>query len=305
MTTKNPCPAPTMETAPQELVLTRVFNAPRALVWKAWTDPKHLAQWWGPHHFTNPRCEIDVRAGGVIRIDMRGANGVVYPMSGVYLEIVEPERIVFTSGALDEHGHLMFEFLNTVTFAEKNGKTTFTLESRLMKSSAEAKPYLSGHKAGWGQSLERLATHLSGEGTSGATEPLVVERTFQAPIEKVWQALTTTDAIQKWYFPIPEFKAQVGFEFQFAVEHEGTKYDHRCQITEVVPGHKLAYTWRYEGYEGNTLVTWELFPAGNATRLVLTHTGLETLPKSSAYARENFQKGWTFILDSGLKTYVE
>lgn len=167
MNTKNLCPAPAME-APtkQELVLTRVFNAPRALVWKAWTDPKHLAQWWGPHNFTNPRCEIDVRAGGVIRIDMRGANGVTYPMSGVYLEIVAPERIVFTSGALDANGHLTFEFLNTVTFAEKNGKTTFTLESRLMKTSAEAKPYLSGHAAGWGQSLERLASHLA-----GTTEP--------------------------------------------------------------------------------------------------------------------------------------
>lgn len=162
MTTKDISPkAKDTTPAKQDLALTRVFNAPRALVWKAWTDPKHLAQWWGPHNFTNPFCEIDVRAGGVIRIDMRGGNGVTYPMAGVYLEVVEPERIVFTSGALDATGKMMFEFLNTVTFAEKGGKTTMTLESRLMKTSAEAKPYLSGHAAGWGQSLERLASHLT------------------------------------------------------------------------------------------------------------------------------------------------
>ncbi len=170
MTTKNLPQKPATETpAKQELVLTRVFNAPRALVWKAWTDPKHLAQWWGPHHFTNPLCEIDVRAGGVIRIVMRGGDGVVYPMAGVYLEIVEPERIVFTSGALDQTGKMIFEFLNTVMLAEKGGKTTLTLESRLMKSSAEAKPYLSGHKAGWGQSSERLAAHLTGQSVVAQT----------------------------------------------------------------------------------------------------------------------------------------
>jgi uncharacterized protein YndB with AHSA1/START domain len=301
MTTKNPPKKSATETpVQQELLLTRVFNAPRALVWQAWTDPKHLAQWWGPHNFTNPRCEVDVRAGGVIRIDMRGANGVTYPMSGVYLEVIAPERIVFTSGAMDQTGKLMFEFLNTVTFAEKNGKTTLTLESRLMKATAEAKPYLSGHKAGWGQSLERLASLLAGN-----AEPLVLERTFNAPVEKVWTAITTKEAFDKWYFEMPDFKAKVGFEFRFVVEHEGNQYDHRCRVTEVVPGKKIAYTWRYEGHEGNTLVTFELFPEGAQTRLVLTHTGLETLPKTAAFPRENFQKGWNQLIGTNLREYLE
>jgi len=68
----------------QELVLTRVFDAPRELVFKAWTDPKHVAQWWGPHGFTNPVCELDLRPGGAILIHMRGPDGVVYPMTGTY-----------------------------------------------------------------------------------------------------------------------------------------------------------------------------------------------------------------------------
>ena len=66
----------------REVTLTRLIDAPRALVWAAWTEPEHMAQWWGPHHFTNPRCEFDARPGGAIHIDMRGPDGTVYPMKG-------------------------------------------------------------------------------------------------------------------------------------------------------------------------------------------------------------------------------
>ncbi|HYT22372.1 MAG TPA: SRPBCC domain-containing protein, partial [Candidatus Polarisedimenticolia bacterium] len=106
-----------------ELVLTRVFDALRELVFKAWTDPKIVAQWWGPHRFTNPVCELDARPGGAMRIHMRGPDGTVYPMTGNYQEIVEPERIVFTSAALDAAGNPMFEMLTAVTFAEQGRKT--------------------------------------------------------------------------------------------------------------------------------------------------------------------------------------
>ena len=83
----------------RELIFTRTIDAPRALVWAAWTDPKHVAQWWGPKEFTNPVCELDVRPGGAIRIDMRGPDGTVYPMAGIYQAIVAPERLVFISAA--------------------------------------------------------------------------------------------------------------------------------------------------------------------------------------------------------------
>ena len=90
-----------------ELALTRVFDAPRELVWKVWTDPKHVARWWGPRGFTNPVCELAVRPGGAIRIHMRGPDGTVHPMTGVYLEVVEPQRIVFTRAALGADGNPM------------------------------------------------------------------------------------------------------------------------------------------------------------------------------------------------------
>jgi uncharacterized protein YndB with AHSA1/START domain len=152
---------PTEETADRQYVFTRVFDAPRSLVFKVWTDPKHVAQWWGPHGFTNPVCELDVRPGGAIRIHMRGPDSTVYPMTGVYREIVEDERLVFTSAALDAEGKPLFEVLSTVTFAEHGGKTTLTLQARVVKSTAEAAPYLEGMEAGWTQSLERLAAYVA------------------------------------------------------------------------------------------------------------------------------------------------
>jgi uncharacterized protein YndB with AHSA1/START domain len=143
-----------------ELVITRIIDVPPETVFKAWTDPKQVAQWWGPHGFTNPVCELDVRRGGAIRIDMRGPEGTVYPMTGVYQEIVEPKRLVFTSAALGKEGNPLFEVLNAVTFAEQSDKTTLTLQARVVKATADA-PYLEGMEAGWTQSLERLEEYLT------------------------------------------------------------------------------------------------------------------------------------------------
>jgi len=144
-----------------DLVITRVFDAPRELVFKAWTETKHVAQWWGPKGFTNPVCEMDVRVGGAIRIDMRAPNGVVYPMKGVFEEITEPERLVFIASALDENGNSMFDVLSTVIFAEQHGKTALTLRLRVINATALAPQYLKGMEAGWMQSLDRLGAHLN------------------------------------------------------------------------------------------------------------------------------------------------
>jgi uncharacterized protein YndB with AHSA1/START domain len=147
--------------AQHELILTRVLDAPRALVFKAWTDPKHLAQWWGPNGFTNPVCEVDLRPGGALLIHMHGF-GVTYPMKGTFHEIVEPERLVFTASAVDDAGTAYLEVLNTVTFAERDGKTTLTLTARVVKTGPGATDALAGMDEGWNQSLDRLATHVAG-----------------------------------------------------------------------------------------------------------------------------------------------
>ena len=145
----------------REIVITHVFDAPRALVFKAWTDPKHLMHWWGPRVFTNPICESDARVGGAWRIVMRSPDGVEYPCGGVYLEIVEPERLVFTNIATDKEGNRLLDGLTTVTFAEHGSKTKLTLQTRAVALVADAVAALEGMEAGWTQSLESLAEHLA------------------------------------------------------------------------------------------------------------------------------------------------
>lgn len=140
---------------------------------------------------------------------------------------------------------------------------------------------------------------------SKPTEPLVVERTFNAPVAKVWKAISNKEEMKQWYFDLKEFKAEVGFEFQFVMEHEGVVYDHRCRVTEAIPNKKLGYTWRYEGHPGDSLVTFELFAEGDKTRLKLTHEGLETFPALPAFAPKNFLEGWTDLMGRALKEFVE
>src|SRR5258708_23092965 len=107
-------------------------------------------------------------------------------------------------------------------------------------------------------------------------EPLVIERTYNARIAQVWKAITTREEIKRWSFDIEEFKPEVGFEFQFYGVKDGVKYLNRCKVTEVIPGKKLAYSWRYERYDGDSLVTFELFAEGYKTGLNMTHEVMET-----------------------------
>lgn len=142
-----------------DLELTRVFHAPRELVWEVWTDPAHLAQWWGPDGFNNPVCEVDLRPGGALHIVMRGPDGVDYPMTGVFNEIVPPEKLVFTS-IVDDGADVHFEVLTTVTFTEQGGKTELTLQARVVAASEAAAMHLNGMQEGWTQSLARLGAYL-------------------------------------------------------------------------------------------------------------------------------------------------
>jgi uncharacterized protein YndB with AHSA1/START domain len=147
--------------AEREITITRVFDAPRALVFKAWTDATVLAQWWGPKGFTNPVCEIDARVGGALRIHMRAPDGSIYPMKGEIREIVPPERLAFTNIAVDEAGNPIIEGFTTVTFADENGKTRLTLHTRGGAVVEKAVAYLQGMEMGWTMSIDKLQALLA------------------------------------------------------------------------------------------------------------------------------------------------
>ena len=138
-------------------------------------------------------------------------------------------------------------------------------------------------------------------------KPLIVERTYNAPIQKVWRAITDRDQMKEWYFELKEFKAEKGFKFQFTGGDENVQYLHECEVLVVDPPHKLSYSWRYPEYNGYSVVTWELFEEGEQkTRLRLTHEGLDSFPKNNPnFAITSFTEGWNFILGDSLKSYVE
>jgi uncharacterized protein YndB with AHSA1/START domain/ketosteroid isomerase-like protein len=141
----------------RDVTITRVFAAPRPLVFSMWTDAKHLVQWWGPHGFDNPRCEVDPRPGGRILIHMRAPDGGVHPMGGTYHEIVPHERIVFTSFVELPDGTRVVESHNTVRFEQQGDRTRVILHARAGGFTELATRMLAGMEAGWATSLDKLA----------------------------------------------------------------------------------------------------------------------------------------------------
>jgi uncharacterized protein YndB with AHSA1/START domain len=137
-----------------ELVLTRTFDAPRELVFSAWSDPKHLAQWWGPRGFTTEIGEMEVRPGGAWRYVMRSPDGHEYPFDGVFLEVVEPERLVF-DGSI--HGSPEQRVWTEVMFAEREGKTEITVRQLYSFESDATR----GASIGWNQQFDRLQGYLA------------------------------------------------------------------------------------------------------------------------------------------------
>jgi len=135
--------------------------------------------------------------------------------------------------------------------------------------------------------------------------PVIKEVLLNAPVSKVWEAITDREQMKQWYFDIPEFKPEVGAEFHFEGGKEERCYLHLCRIVEVIPEKKLSYTWKYDGYPGNSLVTFELFKEGEKTKLRLTHEGLETLGDNPDFARENFAEGWTYLIEKSIKEFFE
>ena len=136
-------------------------------------------------------------------------------------------------------------------------------------------------------------------------EPFIIERTFNAKVPVVWKAISDKNEMKKWYFDLEEFRPEVGFEFRFWGGDENKKWLHICVVTEAEVNKKLTYSWRYDGQEGISHVTFELFEEGDKTRLKLTHAGLDSFPPIPEFAEKNFVAGWTELIGTLLKNYLE
>ena len=139
-------------------------------------------------------------------------------------------------------------------------------------------------------------------------DQVIIERTVNAPVDRVWKAITDKDQMKQWYFnALDDFKPEVGFQTQFNVRNGGKDYLHIWKVTEVRPGKRISYEWKFGGFPGNSLVTFELTAAGKKTKVKLTHENIETfLPeRNPALAKKNFEEGWTSLIGSLLKGFVE
>jgi uncharacterized protein YndB with AHSA1/START domain len=143
------------------VLLNRRFAAPRALVFRAWTDPAMLANWWGPKMFTNPVCRVDARPGGALYIVMRAPDGGDYPMSGLFHQVEHGRRLVFTDKAVTTEGELQLEGVSIIDFADDGDGTAVTVWSSAIGFVEEAPSMLAGMNEGWSQSLDRLGELLA------------------------------------------------------------------------------------------------------------------------------------------------
>jgi uncharacterized protein YndB with AHSA1/START domain len=294
---KNDAPSASSD---REIVISRLLDAPRELVWQAMTSPQHIENWWGPRGFTTTIEKMDVRVGGEWKHLMRGPDGTEYPNESVFTEVVAPKRISFSHSG-GRKGAPVVPFEATWTFDEPEpDKTKVTI--RMVFPTAKDRDMIVreyGAIEGGKQTLARLGELM-------AKTPVIVERVLDAPIEMVWKALTDVGQMKQWYFTeLESFKPEVGFETQVNVRHEGKDYLHFWKVTEVVPGKKIAYSWKYADYDGDSVVSFELFPEAAGTRLKLTHTGLETFHRETtpSLERGNFLKGWTHFANS-LKEFL-
>lgn len=149
----------------KELTFVREYNAPREKVFEAWTDPKLVAQWWGPEGVFIPVCELDVRVGGTLHIVMEAGEamgkfkGTQWPMTGTYEEVKKPSKIVFTSSA-ENNGMELFTHRTTVTFEEQNGGTKLTVHVVVTKANPGSEFAISGMEQGWNSQFDKLGKFL-------------------------------------------------------------------------------------------------------------------------------------------------
>jgi uncharacterized protein YndB with AHSA1/START domain len=180
-------------TADREISTTRLLDAPRDLVWQVWTDPAHIAQWWGPNGFTNTIHRMDVRAGGEWTFIMHGPDGTNYNNKITYLEVVRPERLVYQHG---KPGHPDY-FLVTTIFTRQGEQTRLDMQM-LFETKADRELVVEKYGAieGQKQTLGRLEMHLA-----KLSGDFIISRTFDAPRDLVWRAWTEEAHLKNWFGP--------------------------------------------------------------------------------------------------------
>lgn len=275
----------------RDIVATRVLDAPRELVWAAWTDPEQIARWWGPRGFTNTIEVMDVRPGGTWRFVMHGPDGRDYRNESVYVEVAKPERLV-----LD---HVAPAFRMTATFAEEGGKTRVTVRMRFPTAALRDRVAREvGAVEGLAQNLEKLGEHL--EGVRGGEAPrrgeAVITRLFDAPRPLVFEAWTRPEHLVRWFgpkgfsLPVCDVDFRPGGAYRFVMRGpDGVDYPFHGVYREISPPARLVFTAVLEVPGADDLLTTVTFDEeGGKTRITVR----QGIPSSELHARGQHQ-GWS------------
>ena len=288
-------PATAEKSSDRAIVATRVFDAPRDLVWKMWTDPEHIAHWWGPDGFRNTIHEMDVRPGGVFRFVMHGPDGTDYQNKFVYVEVDEPKKLVYdhVTGPL---------FRATATFDEQGGKTAVNVEMEF--ASAELRDKVAeefGAVEGLQQTLQHLADRLA------AAKTFVFSREFDAPQEMVFKAWTEPQQLARWWGPKYfintrcEIDLRRGGAIAIDQKHpDGTVFPMRGMFHEIDAPNRLVFTMQAmidangtPALEAFGVVTFE---ARGEKTLLTMHATITKSPEIDGVL-DAMQEGWTESLE--------
>ncbi|HEX7758120.1 MAG TPA: SRPBCC domain-containing protein [Caulobacteraceae bacterium] len=278
-----------------EVTLTRTFNAPAALVFDCFTDPEHLAKWWGPLGCQNVINRLDPRPGGEISLRMAGP-GYDHVMGGEFVEIDRPTRLVFLSKAFEAPGGGWgIVNRNTLTFAERDGATTLTLHTLVEKAAGElVLGALSGMKTGWGQSLERLGDLVGGGGKMDleiGDKIIVLTRAFDASPQQVWRALTDPLAFARWWTGggcvVEAMDVRPGGQWSLCqTSPDGAVHRFFGEYRQVDPPGRLAMTQGFDAY-----------PPIEVDHVLTEEWGRTVLTRTMTFPDNSYRDG---MLQSGL-----
>lgn len=254
-----------IEQTDTEIVMTRLFDAPRELLWQVWTDPSHVANWWGPKGFTTTTHRMDVRSGGEWKYVMHGPDGRDYQNHIAYLEVARPSRLRYKHGGDVDCEPVNFEVVVTFDAAGPAGKQTL-LTMRLSFPSKNAKDFVVREYnavEGGKQTIGRLAEYVAGAGSEGrdASQPVfTIDRVYHAPQGMVWDAWTRREHLAKWFGPkgvsIPHcsLDLRVGGTFHYCMRWSETNEHWGLWVfREITPPDRLVFVVSFADPKGHEI----------------------------------------------------
>ena len=295
----------------EELTITRIFDAPREIVWKAWTEPELLKKWWGPKYFPAPVSKIDLRVGGRYLSCMRGPDGKEYWSTGVYREIVPKERLVCTDSFADEKGNVVpashygmtgewpLELLVTMTLEDIGGKTRMTLRHEGIPAGMMRELTATG----WSESFDKLAEAVVPDDRTRiiaerGKQEVIITRIFDAPRNLLFKAYTDPSFIPQWWGPkrfttvIEKMDVRPGGLWRYVqIDSAGNKYAFHGVYHEILSPGRIIGTFEFEGMPGHvSLETLTLEEIGGKTKLT-TKSVFQTVEDRDGMIKAGMEEG--------------